>query len=533
MRPTSLLTSLFLLPSLALAAPTPDAERWWSHVQYLADDSLQGRDTGSEGYRQAAEYVAQELAALGVKPGVGDSYLQEVPLISRQLVDASSRLTLVRGKKSTPLVIGRDAILSVRTGEAGQVEAPLVFVGYGLSIPEAGHDDLAGVDLRGKIAVYLQGGPANVSGPLRAHSSSQAERGKALRKAGAIGTVLLLNPKLAETPWSRVASSRFQPAMTFADPTLDETLGMKVALTVNPDHARKLFVGARHSFQEVLKLADTNQPLPRFELPARLRASAERKATRASSPNVVGQLPGSDPVLAREYVVLTAHLDHVGIGQPVNGDTLYNGAMDNATGVAAVLEVARALQARKPRRSILFLLVTGEEKGLLGSRYFARRPTVPEGSIVANFNLDMFLPLFPLERLVAHGKEESTLLAPLLEVASKHGVKLIPDAEPNRMLFIRSDQYSFVREGVPALFFKFGYEPGSAEERLYKNWYAKNYHSPSDDAHQPMDKEAAVKFVQMLGDLTLAVANTPERPRWNDTSFFRRFAPGEASHDTP
>ncbi|NTX54755.1 M28 family metallopeptidase [Myxococcus sp. CA039A] len=532
-----LLTSLLLLPSLAPAAePSPEVKRWWSHVQFLADDRLRGRDTGSEGHREAAAYVAEQLAGLGVKPGAGEGYLQEVALVSRRLVDARSRLTLVREGKRTPLVVGREALISPRQGESGQLDAPLVFVGHGLSIPEANHDDFAGVDLQGKLAVFIYGGPAHIPGPLRAHHSSAAERVKALKKAGAVGAVVLLNPKNMETPWSRSALSRLQPAMNFADTSLDDTSGLQVSVSFNPEHAEKLFTGSPHSFKELLALADASKPLPRFELPTRLQSSAEWVSTPVTSVNVVGVLPGSDPVLAKEYVVLTAHLDHVGVGAPINGDAIYNGAMDNATGVAAVLEVARALQAQKPQRSILFVLVTGEEKGLIGSRYFAAHPTVPRDAIVANFNLDMFLPLFDFTRVVAYGQDESTLLAPLREVASAHGVKLQPDPNPSSMTFIRSDQYAFIRQGVPALSFKFGYAPGSPEERTFKDWYTRHYHAPSDDLRQPIHKDGAIKFVQLLTDLTRTVANAPERPRWNDDSFFRRFArtnTPDGKQDTP
>ncbi|AKQ64752.1 Aminopeptidase [Myxococcus hansupus] len=396
--------------------------------------------------------------------------------------------------------------------------------GYSHSIPEAGHDDFEGLELQGKVAVFLYGGPSHIPGALRAHHSSTEERIKALRKAGAVGVVMLQNPKSEEMPWARVASSRFEPAMTFADPSLVEDQGLKVSAVFNSRHAEKLFAGARHSFKDVLAMADANRPLPRFELPSRLEARAEWKQAPVASSNVVGVLPGSDATLAKEYVVLTAHLDHIGVGVPVKGDAIYNGAMDNATGVAAVLEVARTLQALKPKRSVLFLLVTGEEKGLLGARYFAAKPTVPLSSIVANFNMDMFLPLFPLNHLLALGQEESSLVAPLQQVATAHGVTLVPDPAPNRMLFIRSDQYAFIRKGVPALSFKFSHAPGSPEERLMKAWHTRHYHAPSDDLRQPMDREAAAKFVRLLSDLTLAVANTPERPRWNDTSFFRRFA---------
>ncbi|WP_050989221.1 PA domain-containing protein [Corallococcus macrosporus] len=299
---------LLLLPAMASAAASPEAERWWSHVRVLADDALQGRETGSEGYKKAASYVAEQLGAMGIKPGAGEGYLQEVKLVSRRLVNERSRLALVRGGRRIPLVIGRDAIIGSRLGESGQVEAPLVFVGHGLSIPEAGHDDFAGLDLQGKVAVLLFGGPAHIPGALRAHHSSTEERIKALRRAGAVGVVMLQNPKAEELPWARVASSRFEPAMTFADPSLVEHEGLKVTVAFNARHAEKLFAGARHSFKEVLAKADANQPLPRFEMPSWLEARAEWKLAPVESTNVVGVLPGSDATLAKEYVVLTAGL---------------------------------------------------------------------------------------------------------------------------------------------------------------------------------------------------------------------------------
>ncbi|WP_164018133.1 M28 family metallopeptidase [Pyxidicoccus trucidator] len=503
-----------------------ETERWWAHVRFLASDALQGRDTGTEGHRKAAAYVAEQLAALGVKPGAGDSYLQEMELVSRRLVEERSRLALVRDGKQTPLVIGKDAVISTRAGETGEVDAPLVFIGHGLSIPEAGHDDFAGVDLQGKIAVFLNGGPSTIPGPLRAHHSSSVERAKALKKAGAIGFVTLQNPKHLEVPWSRVAGARKKAAMQFADPALNDDHGMKLAVVFNAERTQQLFDGGPHTFKDLLALADSDKPLPRYELPLRLKARAEFVTAPVKSVNVVGLLPGSDPALAREYVVLSAHLDHVGVGEPVKGDGLYNGAMDNATGVAAVLEVARALQAAKPKRSVLFALVTGEEKGLLGSKYLAARPPVPTEHLVANFNLDMFLPLFPFTRVVGYGQDESTLGAALARVATAHGVKPLGDPEPNQMRFIRSDQYSFILKGVPALSFKFGFDKGTREETVYKTWYRERYHAPSDDLAQPIDREGAAKFVRLLADLTLSVADAPERPRWNADSFFRRFDAG-------
>jgi Zn-dependent M28 family amino/carboxypeptidase len=522
----SLFAALALLaaPAARADAPVSDGARWWKHVEFLASDALQGRETGSEGYRQAAAYVAEQLAAAGVKPGAGESYLQEVRLQSRRLVEERSRLALVRAGKEVPLTLGQDAVLSSRVGEPGAVDAPMVFVGYGLSIPEAGHDDLAGVDLKGKIAVVLQGGPEKIPGALRAHHGSTSERVKVLKQAGAVGLVTVQNPKLVEVPWERIAGARKMPSMVFADASLNDDQGLKVTATINTAHAQKLFVGAPHTYEALVVLANADKPLPKFELPARLKAELAFETAPVLAANVVGVLPGSDPVLAKEYVVLSAHLDHVGVGEPVKGDRIYNGAMDNASGVAAVLEVARALQTSKPKRSVLFTLVTGEEKGLLGAKYFAARPTVPASGLVADLNLDMFLPLTAFTHVVAYGLEESTLAEPLKRVATAHGVKVQADPRPQRMGFVRSDQYAFIREGVPALAFKFGSEPGSKEERLQQQWYREHYHAPSDDLSQPVSKEGAAKFVRMLADLTRAVTDAPERPRWNEGSFFRRFA---------
>ncbi|MBU8900392.1 M20/M25/M40 family metallo-hydrolase [Corallococcus sp. M34] len=514
-------------PVEAASPPPSDAARWWAHVEFLASDALEGRATGSEGHRKAAAYVADTLSSLGVKPAFPSGYTQEMSLRSRRLVEEKSRLALMRDGRETALMLGQDAILVSRTGMTGSVDAPLVFVGQGLSMPEAGHDDFASLDLRGKVAVILVGGgPRDVSGVQRAHHASWTERAAVLERLGAVGVVLLQNPKFLEVPWERTAAARKNPAMLFADPALQEGARLKVQVTVNAQRASVWFEGAPHSYAELVALANDGKPLPKFELPWRLRATLDIATEPVTSVNVVGVLPGADPVLAREYVIVSAHLDHLGVGEPVRGDRIYNGAMDNASGVAAVLEVARALAQApvRPRRTVLFALVTGEEKGLLGSRYLARHLPVPGASCVADLNLDMFLPLVPFTHVVALGMNESSLIEPLRRVASERGVKVLADPEPDRLLFVRSDQYSFVREGIPALAFKFGYEPGSTAERLMKQWFPERYHAPSDDVRQPVDREGAARFVQFLSALTRAVADAAERPRWNDDSFFRRFA---------
>ena len=401
-----------------------------------------------------------------------------------------------------------------------------MFAGHGLSIPEAQHDDFAGLDVRGKLVVILAGAPPSIPGPLAAHMQSMAERAAVLKSHGAIGYVSILNPKNMDIPWARTALARFQPAMVLADPAMDDSRGLDLAVTVNPAHADKLFAGSGHTFHEILELADAGKPLPRFAIPAKLRATTSVKRSEVVSQNVAAILAGNDPRLADEYVVFSAHLDHLGIGKPINGDSIYNGAMDNASGVAAQLDVAAMLKesGTKLRRSVLFVAVTGEEKGLLGSRFFANSPTVDPKKIVANINTDMFLPLFPLKKLTIYGLDESELGADATAVAKSVGVAPQADLEPKRNIFIRSDQYSFIRRGVPALALKVGYDKGSAEEGIAKKWLTERYHAPSDDLAQPVDKEAAGAFDALVARLLERVANRDTRPQWKETSFFKRFA---------
>jgi hypothetical protein len=521
-------------------APTPlspEARRWWGHVEWLASDARAGRDTGSPGYDAAARYVAAEFARLGLKPAAGKGgYQQPVAFESRRVVEARSRLAWVRDGKEQPLTLGEHATLSARLSEAGALEAPVVFAGYGLSLPEAGHDDLAGLDVKGKLVLVLTGaGPSGISGALRAHGSSTGERWKALQAAGAIGLVTVANPKRMDIPWERATLARHMPGLVLADAALQDGRGMKLNATLNPAHMDAALAGSGHTWADLLALAEQGKPLPRFDLPGTLRAEVALETKPVRSSNVVGVLPGSDPALKGEYVVLSGHLDHVGTGQPINGDRIYNGAMDNASGIAALFEVARALSAEKvkPRRSVLFVALTAEEKGLLGSRYFAARPTVPAGSIVANVNVDMFMPLHPLERLVGYGLEESSLEEPLRAAGEAAGVAITTDPEPDRMLFVRSDQYNFVRVGVPALAFKFGYAPGSPQEALHKEWIRTRYHAPSDDLQQPVDREAAVRFTRLMADFTRRVADAEARPSWREKSFFRRFAPALTQPPAP
>jgi Zn-dependent M28 family amino/carboxypeptidase len=314
--------------------------------------------------------------------------------------------------------------------------------------------------------------------------------------------------------------------MSLADPSMDDYRGLSLAVGVNPARAEKLFEGSGHAFAEILEADNSSKPLPHFIIPKKLKATVAVNRTDVESQNVAAILPGSDPSLSNEYVVFSAHLDHIGIGKPINGDALYNGAMDNASGVAAILDVAALLKesGTKLRRSVLFVAVTGEEKGLLGSRYFANNPTVPAKSIVANLNTDMFLPLFPLKRLTIYGLDESEVGDDASSVAKSMGLIPEPDPEPKRNIFIRSDQYSFIRQGVPSIALKVGFEKNSPEEAIAKKWLSERYHAPSDDLNQPVDKVAAGAFDRLTAKILERLANRSERPHWKESSFFKRFA---------
>jgi len=385
---------------------------------------------------------------------------------------------------------------------------------------------------------------------VKSHVGSAGERWAVLKRAGAIGIATF--PALrapsgpapadatgrgAQAPTAgrgaaapatggRGAAPTPPPAISLADPELQDTAGQAVSIAVTAQGAAKFLAGSGHTLDELTQLAAANKPLPRFPLPGTLRARAALERTTIASTNVIGVIEGTDPALKGEYVVMSAHLDHVGVGRPVNGDSIYNGAMDDASGVASVIEIARLLKESgvTTRRSVLFMTQTGEEKGLLGSRYFAARPTVPFKQIVADINLDMFLPLYPLKVIEVQGLTESSLGETVRDAAKALGVDVQTDREPEQNRFIRSDQYSFIRSGIPSLAFKFGYEFGSPEETIRREWVRDIYHKPSDDLKQPVDVEAAAMFDRVIIGLLTRVANAPGRPTWNDDSFFKRFA---------
>ncbi len=530
-------TSLLITLGCALAVGTQaqqqapnlrfDGNSWWAHVKVLADDNMEGRETGSEGLRKAEAYAADQLGKAGLLPAGTKGFYQPLKFVQRLIDEKNSSAALVCDGKAEPLILGEDAYFGTRVeGSDGEVTAPLIFVGNGLKVQEKNYDDLAGLDLRGKIVVYLAGSPAEIPGALAAHLGSLAERWKTLRAAGVIGTIVIPNPASMDIPWSRMSLNRAHPSLDLADPEFNEISGLQISLTFNPANAEKLFTGSGHTFAEIAVLGKDRKALPHFPLAVFLKARAVIQKTQLESANLVAKLPGTDPVLKAEYVVVSAHIDHIGVGEPINGDRIYNGAMDDGSGTALLLDMAENLKAHpeKLRRSILFVIVSAEEKGLLGSKYFAAHPTVDAKSIVADINTDMFLPILPPKVLRTQGLADSDLGDRAAAVAQSFGGRAIPDPEPQRNLFVRSDQYNFIRHGIPSIIMDYTADPGTPEAKIFKDWLTQRYHAPSDDINQPVDLHAAAVYEEIIRQLMIQVANADARPAWKPDSFFRRYA---------
>ncbi len=526
---------LQVVPAVLAQTPAPDWDAlgaaWFAHVQYLASDERQGRLPGTPGFEAATQYVVSQFKAIGLQPAGGDGYLQRLKLLPTRVDSASSTVQIITASKPTTLKLGEEITLSPHVAPGPAVDAPMVFIGYGLRLPARHIDDYPGLDLHGKVAVFYNSAPARLQGPLRAYARVPAQRWKALRAAGAIGIISINPPRPGappppETPARPGGAARVpgagRPTMLFADPDLETLPGLRLNATVLPRKADALLAPSGHTLAELQPLIDAGKPLPAFAMNATVHAvTVITQDAPIGTQNVVGLLEGSDPALKREYLVISAHLDHLGVGRPVNGDNIYNGAMDNASGVASVIETAKLLAAGpRPRRSVLFIALTGEEMGELGSQYFATKPTVDKSHIVADLNMDMFLPLFPLRYLEVQGLGESTLGNDARAVAQVNDVEVQFDKQPDENRFIRSDQVNFVAQGIPALAFKFGWTPDSPEMKMFNDWVKTRYHQPSDDLEQPIDKAAAAHFDALLGQLATRVADAPARPAWYPESSF-------------
>ncbi|WP_444891675.1 M28 family metallopeptidase [Microbulbifer sp. DLAB2-AA] len=515
------------MPVSTSTAPSANIDNISRDVNYLASAELAGRDTGSEGYLKAAQYVAAQFHSMGLAPAGEQGYFQDVPFRSASWNGTEPTFVLKGSKGEVGFAFGGDFITSPSAfSEQARLEAELVFVGYGIEAPDYGLDDYAGLDVKGKIAVILSGRPKSLPSEVGAHYASSRNKSEAAARHGAVGYITVYTPEREKRrPFVRYAEHRHDETFDWVNRKGEPGSaipGLYPGVLLDIDAASKLFDGAQQSLAAIFSIMEKGQNPRGFSLPYRAALSTSSKHQEVRSPNVVAVLPGSDPVLKNEYVVFSAHLDH--IGKKEDGQ-IYYGAQDNAAGIAVMLETARlfAESGQAPRRSLLFVAVTGEEKGLLGSDYFAEYPTVPLQSIVANINLDMPMLLYPFRDIIAFGAEHSSLGQIAEHAAKLCGLKLSPDPMPEEVIFVRSDHYNFVRRGVPSIYLITGREAqdpnidGTAKQVAFLK---ESYHKPGDAPDAGVSYAAAKQFTEVNYLIAREVADAADKPSWYEGDFF-------------
>ena len=479
----------------------PDTLAWWHTTEALSGDSMEGRDTGSPAYQRAADYVVKRFKAAGLQPGAGkESYFQAVRMHEIAAASQGTDFSLVRPDGSlTQLKFLEDITYTPAENVPAQLEGALTFRGY------CGKSEMENV--AGKIVVCFGTRRANL--PSAATMIANARQGRALGIVSVDDPYFTIEPPRWPLAYARTVSLRSDSARP------EETGELFCVMRISPTAFATFLEGTEHDIAGLLRAGGTQQPLPSFEIPSRLRLHVRQSERDISSPNVLAVLPGVNPTTRKEYVVVSAHLDGYGLGTPVNGDNLYNGTLDDAAYVALLIQMGDDIRSHRlpaPQRSILFAAFTGEEKGLLGSKWYVEHPTVPITQLIADVNLDQLRPLFPLDILTVEALEDTTLGNTARTVAGSMHIQLRPDAEPERNLLRRADQYPFLLKGVPAISFIFGYDPGTESERRYREWYQIRYHRPQDDLTQPVDFAAAARFNDFFYKLVAAISASPQRP---------------------
>jgi hypothetical protein len=513
------------------AMQTASADDIKASITYLADDKLLGRQPGKPGFKMGADYVIEQLKSYGVQPaGEDNGWTQQVRL-RRAFADKQGWATLTINGKTDSLKYGSADIFVYPDPIHKEVSltGDLAFAGYGITDNQLNYDDYAGLNVKGKIVAIIRGAPKSFPSSDASHNMDLITIQKTAAAHGAKGVIIAVGDSTARpilaNPGRRgsysVMDEKGKPVVSrnyYAGVTLSGMISYRVF--------KQLVLSAGKDPATVTTAIKAGTPMS-FKLPASLSTGASFDYQDIEGFNVVGKIEGSDPELKKEYVVHSAHLDHLGVGAPVQGDSIYNGAHDNASGVASLLQIAKIYHnlKEKPKRSIIIVMVTGEELGDLGSGYFASHPTVPVKAMVADVNTDMPTIIAPLLSVTALGAEHSSLSKVVDEASAYMGLTVEPDPEPEQNRFVRSDQYSFVVHGIPALHIKYGSRTPDGKNNLnefVQKWRAKYYHKPQDDINGIFDFDAGRKYAQLNFLIGYIVANDPVRPTWNKGDIFEK-----------
>ena len=502
-----------------------------AHIRFLSDDLLEGRDLGSDGHEIASKYIAAEFEKFSLKPaGDNGGYLQRINFRQAFIDQSSPSLKLTTAKGEVALSYPKHYITSANPVHVdANVNGQLIFAGYGIIAPELNHNDYLGLDVKGKVVVVLAGKPASFPSEEGAHFGSSTEKKRHAVENGAIGFISVSTPRAEKVrPYQNLLNYIHTPSVRWLDES-GNAAGVFPQLQnsayFSKEAAQILFADAKLNLEQIYQMLEEDQSPQGFDLPLNINFSKRSQHKTITSPNVVGILEGSDPKLRQEYVVFSAHSDHIGYAKTVKKDKINNGAMDNASGTAVLIEMARMFSQmpQAPKRSMLFVAVTGEEKGLLGSDYYAQNPTVPQGSMVANVNLDMPILTYEFADVIAFGASHSDLKLSVAAAAKRIGLTLSPDPWPEQALFTRSDHYSFVKQGVPSVFIVPGLQsadPLIDGSKQFGKFIQTNYHKPGDDFSQAFNWKAATKFTEVNYYIGLTLAEQSSRPSWNDGDFF-------------
>ena len=506
------------------------------HMEVLASDEMLGREAGTENYDKAAQYLIQNFSDLGLKPlGSDGSFEQPIRFIESRLDTESTVMRIYNDDQAVDFIFKDDYIRSGGFGNVSEkITAPLVFVGYGIIAPEYNHDDYKGINVKDKILVVLSGAPPNFNTDQRAFYSSGRTKAEIAIAQGASGIISLRTPvDQKRRPWERYLPGVGSPGMRWLNQDNEPYNGytqLQGSATISQAGAKKLFELSGHDLDQIFNhhAEGLNNSFD-MGVTATLERSSNQREVLSS--NIIGFIEGSDPILRSQYVIYTAHLDHIGIRTGKGNDHIHNGAYDNAAGIGSIIEIASSILSmdQPPRRSIIFAALTAEEKGLQGSSYFVKNPTVPIESLVANINIDMPYLGFPVADIHAFGAEHSSLYGAMETATQYIGIQFTPDPLPEEVRFVRSDQFSFVKEGIPALALKAGTissDPNIDGGKELDNFLKNHYHQPTDDLNLPFSNEGTERFARTGLLLGLIVANDEQKPTWNADDFFGdKFAP--------